>query len=214
MADDPKQMHDGRGAMRAAVIAGIAGPPLFAGVVVTLTVLERDFMSTLGWDPLAAPTRDWPSGLALGPLGPVMTFTFIVCGVLLAAFALGMYRAHRGTRAGTLASVLLALAGFAMSLLAFPTDPTNRSLPLTWHGVIHDSAFGLMGASLCLSLAAFGLAFRAQGGKLPIAVFSWTTAALVVPSFAVKGIVFYAFLAAFLAWCEAAAFDVRGSDLR
>ena len=195
-------------------MAGTAGPALFGGVVVTLTVLERDFMSTLGWDPLAAPTRDWPSGLALGPLGLVMTFTFIACGILLVIFALGLYRTYREARGGTAASVLLACAGLAMSLLAFPTDPTYRRLPLTWHGTLHDAAFGLLGAALCLSLAAFGLAFRAQAKRRAIVLFSWATAALVVPSFAVKGIVFYAFLAAFLAWCEAAAIVLRRSPPR
>jgi hypothetical protein len=34
---------------------------------------------------------------------------------------------------------------------------------------------------------------------------SWTTAALIAPAFSVKGLAFYAFLAAFLTWCVAAA---------
>jgi hypothetical protein len=198
-----------RRAMRAGVIAGTAGPLVFAGVVVTLTLLERDFMATLGWDPLAAPTRDWPSGLALGPLGLVMTVTFIACGFLLAVFAFGMHQAYRSTRGGPAASRLLALAGLAMGLLAFPTDPTYRHLPLTWHGLLHDAAFGVLGAALCLSLVAFGLVFRSTTRGRAIVIFSWATAALVVPSFAVKGIVFYVFLAAFLAWCVTAAFALQ-----
>ena len=53
----------------------LIGPLLFALVVVTLTLLQYDFLRGLGWDPINAPTFDWPSGLALGPYGIVMTLT-------------------------------------------------------------------------------------------------------------------------------------------
>jgi hypothetical protein len=196
-------------AMRAAVAAGTAGPLVFAGVVTALSILERDFMASLGWNPLAAPTRDWPSGLALGPLGLVMTLTFILCGVLLAVFARGMHDAYRSVRGGAPGSWLLALGGLAMALLAFPTDPTYRHLPLTWHGLLHDAAFAVLGAALSLSLAAFGFSFRTAGRGRAMMLFSWITAALIVPAFAVKGLAFYAFLAVFLTWCVAAALALR-----
>ena len=96
-----------------------------------------------------------------------------------------------------------------MALLAFPTDPTYRHLPLTWHGLLHDTAFAVLGAALSLSLAAFGFSFRAAGRGRTMAIFSWTTAALIVPAFAVKGLAFYAFLAVFLTWCVAAALALR-----
>lgn len=78
--------------LKTAAMCGIAGPILFAGVVVTLSFLERDFMLSLGWDPLTAPTRDWPSGLALGPGGFVMTGAFLASGLLLVFFAFGLRR--------------------------------------------------------------------------------------------------------------------------
>ena len=97
-----------------------------------------------------------------------------------------------------------------MGFLAFPTDPTNSALPATLHGRIHDAAFVALGVTLIASLVAFGFVFRAgkKGGAGPI--ISWMTAALIVPAFAVKGIAFYLFLAAFLAWCETAAVRMRG----
>jgi Protein of unknown function (DUF998) len=192
---------------KAAGICGVAGPLLFASVVTVLSFIERDFMVSLGWNPLTAPTRDWPSGLALGPGGIVMTVTFLLCGVLLVLFALGLLRAFPAGRIGGAASLLLAAAGCAMFFLSFATDPTNSSVPATLHGRIHDAAFAVLGAALLASLAAFGFVFRRQG-KRGMAIFSWLTVALTVPSFIVKGIVFYVFLAAFMAWCELTALQL------
>jgi hypothetical protein len=192
---------------RTAALCGIVGPMVFAGVVAVLTLLQRDFLRTLGWNALTAPTRDWPSGLALGPLGFAMTAAFLACGMLLVLFGLGLRASLRPVPVGSAASVLLALAGFAMCFLAFATDPTNSTSPATLHGRIHDTAFAVMGAALFASLAAFGLAFRGAG-RWASAVSSWATAVLIVPSFALKGPVFYFFLAAFLAWCEVTAFQL------
>ena len=52
--------------IKLAARAGLIGPFLFGGVVTTLTILKYDFLRSLGWDPIYAPTFDWPSGLALG----------------------------------------------------------------------------------------------------------------------------------------------------
>jgi Protein of unknown function (DUF998) len=191
-------------ALKTAAACGMGGPILFASVVAALTVRERGFMLTLGWDPLVAPTRDWPSGLALGPEGFVMTATFLVCGLILAFFVFGLLREFRSDKGGRTASIFLFLAGLAMCLLAFPTDPTNSAAPATLHGRLHDGAFATVGVALLASMAAFGFVFRRRG-QWGTAIFSWGTAALIVPSFTVKGIVFYFFLAAFLAWSEVAA---------
>jgi hypothetical protein len=95
-----------------------------------------------------------------------------------------------------------------MSFLAFSTDPTNPLAPATVHGRIHDAAFVFLGISLFASLAAFGLVFRGKEKWRANAVISWVTAALIVPAFIVKGFAFYVFLAAFLAWSEAAAIQL------
>jgi len=169
-----------------------------------LSFLEKDFMRALGWNPITAVTHDWPSGLALGPLGPVMTTAFISCGLVLVFFALGLRRAFHAAPAASAASVLLALAGLALSFLAFPTDPTNSLQPPSVHGRIHDAAFVSLGATLIPSLVAFGFIFRTGKTRWAATVISWATAALIVPAFAIKGITFYFFLAASLTWCEAA----------
>ena len=69
-----------------AAFSGLAGPILFAVVVTVLTVAQADFMRSLGWRPLG-PVIDWPSGLAMGPYGWLMTITFFVCGGMLAFIA-------------------------------------------------------------------------------------------------------------------------------
>jgi hypothetical protein len=114
---------------RLAALGGILDPVLFAGVVTSLSILQYDFMRGLGWDPLHAPTFDWPSGLSLGPYGIWMTLTFIVSGLLMATFALALRTAlDKGTapRIGTLG---LLLSGCALMGLAFTTDPTIRTTP-------------------------------------------------------------------------------------
>lgn len=67
-------------AIHVAALAGMAGPLLLGGTIAALTWLQRDFMRGLGWNPISAPTLDWPSGLALGPYGNVMEAAFIGSG--------------------------------------------------------------------------------------------------------------------------------------
>jgi hypothetical protein len=59
--------------------AGILSPALFAGIVTALTFAESGFMRSIGWEPFGN-VLDWPSGLALGPYGWLMTINFFVCG--------------------------------------------------------------------------------------------------------------------------------------
>src|SRR5512138_2995873 len=102
-----------------AALVGMVAPVLFAVVVTGLTIAEADFMRTLGWNPLG-PVIDWPSGLAMGPYGWIMTITFFVCGAMMVFFAYGMQLALQER----LATTLLMAAGVAMMGLVF-TSPTG-----------------------------------------------------------------------------------------
>jgi hypothetical protein len=139
-----------------AAIGGIVGPLLFAGALATLTVLEYDFMRSLGWDPLRAPTLDWPSGLSLGRYGILMTLTFVLCGALMGFFALGLRGELAANRLNRIGTRLLALAGLTVCGLAFATDPTRRVTPATWHGRLHDLSFVLLGLSLLPAMLTLG----------------------------------------------------------
>jgi len=183
-----------------AALGGILGPVLFAGVITTLTILQYDFMRGLGWGPIHAPTFDWPSGLSLGPYGIWMTLTFILSGLLMATFALALRTAlDEGTalRIGTLS---LLLAGCALMGLAFTTDPTLRTTPATWHGRLHDLSFVLLGVFMLASMLGLGRAFQNNARWRGFGRYTFVTAALAIPSFALKGIAFYLFLGAILTW--------------
>ena len=183
-----------------AALGGILGPLLFAGVVTTLTIVQYDFMRSLGWDPIHAPTFDWPSGLSLGPYGIWMTLTFILSGLLMAIFALALRTALNGGTAPRIGTLGLLLSGCALMGLAFTTDPTIRTTPATWHGRLHDLSFVLLGVFMLSSMLGLGRAFQNDTRWRGYGPYTFVTAALAIPSFALKGIAFYIFLGAILVW--------------
>ncbi len=83
--------------VRRAALGGIIGPIMFGFIVVVLTILQYDFMVGLGWRPFADSDVPWPSGLALGPYGWLQVANFVLFGLLLIVFAIGL---HRGVAAG------------------------------------------------------------------------------------------------------------------
>ena len=174
------------------------GPLLFGAVLIILTFVEYDFMRSLGWRPLRV--IDWPSGLALGPYGLWLTITFLISGLFMAIFALGLRNALGSGAAPQIGTLGLLLAGCALAGLAFPTDPTFRSYPKTWHGVLHDLFFVLLGLTLLTAMLALGRAFQTRPRWKGYGLYTYITAALALPSFALKGVAFYLFLAAILTW--------------
>ena len=180
------------------------GPVLFGTMLVILTWAEYDFMRSLRWHPLYAPTVDWPSGLALGPYGGWMIATFIVGGLLLMLFAANLGQIFYGAGAK-----LLFTAGIALTMLSFLTDPTFRADPaVTWHGVLHDSSYVLLGLTLLPGLFLMARAFARQPHWRWQARLTWLVLALTVPTFIIKGITFYIFLFGVLLWYELIALKI------
>jgi hypothetical protein len=190
-------------------LAGLIGPILFAGMVAWLTIVEYDFLRTLGWDGLRRPTLDWPSGLALGPYGGWMIGTFIVCGLLISLFGLGLRTYLEPGLFSTSGTTLLVLAGVAMIGEAFLADPLMDPGPPTWHGILHDAFFVMLGLTLMPGMLVLGRAFQFDRRWRGLAVYTWLTAALALPTFFLKGIAFYIFLAAILAWSEVIAWHLK-----
>jgi len=178
------------------------GPLLLGSAIVILTWLEYAFLLSLRWHPLYATTIDWPSGLSLGPYGGVMISAFILSGLLLAGFALGLYKALAADPGAKRATVLLFIAALAMLLLGFKTDPTYRTTPHTIHGLIHDGAFVLLGLTLLPALFLLSRIFQRNPGWHGYARYTLITVLVIAPAFALKGIAFYVFLAGVLAWFE------------
>lgn len=189
----------------------LLGPILFALVLVTLTIIQYDFLRGLGWHPINDPTFDWPSGLALGPYGIVMTATFIISGLLIALLALRLKADLKPAATSQAGSVLLVLSGLALASLAFTTDPTIRSTPATWHGRLHDLSFVLLGLTLFPSMIVLGFVFQQNGSWKKFSLYTWLTVACAIPAFILKGAAFYVFLLAILFWIETLAWKLNFS---
>lgn len=187
-----------------AALAGIVGPFLFGTMLVILTVLEYDFMRSLRWDPLLAATTDWPSGLSLGPDGGWMVATFILGGLLLVLFALGL----RQLFPASLGPAFLFIAGIGLMTLSSLTDPTYTSAPPTLHGQIHDAAYVLLGLGLLPGLFILAIEFGRRPEWRRPARLTWLVLALTVPTFIIKEFTFYIFLLAVLAWYELTAMKI------
>jgi hypothetical protein len=183
-----------------AALGGIIEPVMFTCAVTVLTIAQYDFMRSLGWDPIHAPTFDWPSGLSLGPYGIWMTLTFVLSGLFMVIFALALRITLGEGTASRIGTLSLLLAGCALGGLAFTTDPTIRSTPATWHGRLHDLAFVLLGIFMLVSMLGLGRAFQNDPRWRGFGTYTFVTAACAIPSFALKGIAFYLFLAAILTW--------------
>lgn len=183
----------------------LIGPALFAIVLATLTIIEYDFLLSLGWHPILDPTFDWPSGLALGHFGWIMTLTFILTGLLMTLFASRLFLDLKRSAPSKLGTSLMAFAGLFLATLAFTTDPTIRDTPATWHGRLHDLSFVFLGLTLFPAIIVLGFAFRADPRWKNFAIYTWGTLALAGPAFFIKGAAFYVFLFAILLWNELAA---------
>ncbi|HVF25337.1 MAG TPA: DUF998 domain-containing protein [Anaerolineales bacterium] len=188
--------------IKLAARAGMIGPFSFGVVLTTLTIIKYDFLLSLGWHPLLAPTFDWPSGLALGEHGWIMTAAFLVSGFMMIIFASGLRLGLPPTRPAWIGTLLLSLAGLALMGIAFTTDPTIRSTPATWHGRLHDLSFVLLGLTLMPAMIFLGFAFREHPHWINFSRYTWITVALALPAFWLKGAAFYVFMLAVLIWCE------------
>jgi uncharacterized membrane protein YidH (DUF202 family) len=169
-------------------------------VLVVLTAVQHDFMVGIGWRPLGDPAGAWPSGLALGPYGWVQILNFVISGLLLAIFAVGLHFGVTGGRGSRVGPILLFVAGIAMALMGFETDPIRRTTPRTLHGWIHDLAFVLF--ALALLSALFFLWQRLRKDRLwrNHARYTLATGILAALLLATPGVAYYLFVGVVLLW--------------
>jgi hypothetical protein len=173
---------------RLGLLAALCLPATIAG----LTIVQAPFMRTLGWDPVRAPTMDWPSGLALGPYGVALTVQFVAAGGALFNLADGAARWLR-TRALRIARPMrlaLSIAALGMVGLAFPTDPTLTTRVATWHGRLHDLSYVLLGLGLS-GAAIAGIVGSLAAGKRGIALALGLSVLVVATGFVLKGWLLY-----------------------
>jgi uncharacterized membrane protein YidH (DUF202 family) len=189
----------------AAAVAGTIGPVLFGSLLLALSVLEYDFMIGIGWHPLMNPAGAWPSGLALGPYGLVQVASFVVSGLLLAFFSLGLHLGARDGYGSPLGPAFLFVAGTAMVLMGFETDPIRRIGPRSLHGIVHDAAFVIFILAFLAALFALWRRFESDPRWQGHARYTLATGILAVLLLLLPGVAYYLFMVTLLAWIEATA---------
>jgi hypothetical protein len=192
-----------------AALAGMVGPVLFGTVLLALTTLEYDFMLRIGWHPVTDPAGAWPSGLALGPYGSLQVANFVVSGILLMLFALGLHLGTTNGRASRIGPGLLFVAGMAMALMSFETDPIRRVGPRTLHGLIHDVAFVLFIFTLLGALFSLWRRFTTDPRWRGHARYTLATGMLAMIFLLLPSVGYYLFILTLLAWIEGTAIRLQ-----
>jgi hypothetical protein len=82
-------------------------------------------------------------------------------------------------------------------------------MPATRHGRLHDSSFVIIGLTLMPAMLLLGFVFLKDERWKNLALYTWITVALAIPTFWMKGFAFYIFLFAILIWCEVIALRLR-----
>ena len=182
-------------------------PALFAVVVAALTIVQSDFLRSVGWDPVRRSEAGWPSVLALGEYGWVQVANFAVSGLLEAAFAVGLARPLRRTSA-TIGCMLLAVTGVGLALEAFKPDAPAGSGSPTWHDEIHGTVFPVVVTSAMATAFVLAVGLWNERGWRGYGLYSLLTATVALGTLPLQtasafGQLFeYVFFGSLLLWLE------------
>jgi len=194
--------------IRVGAFAGMVGPVLFGVVLMALTAVQYDFMIGIGWRPLEDPAGAWPSGLALGPYGWAQVLNFVVSGLLLMLLAVGLHCTAASGHGSRIGPILLFVAGGAMALMGFNTDPILREGPRTLHGLVHDLAFALFVLSLLSALFFLWRSLRRDAPWRGHARYTLATGVIATLLISLPGVAYYLFIAVVLVWIEVTAIQL------
>jgi len=150
---------------RALTACGVVAGPLFVASVLAQMAVRAAF------DPVRHPL----SLLSLGPAGWVQVTTFVVCGILATAGAVGLRRVLVGQPAGTWGPILFGVYGVGLVWGGvFPADPAFGFPPgtpdgapaeLSWHGVLHGIAPAAAGIALIAACFVFARRYVRRGER-------------------------------------------------
>ena len=133
---------------------------------------------------------------------------FVPFGVALIFFAVGLHRGLAGD--SKVGPALLAVAGVAMVLAGFKTDPDISAGPQSWHGMIHGFAYLLFVFSLLPAFFFLWWRMRRDPQWLGHGVYTVVTGIYMVILFLTPWpSSFYFFLALMVAWVEVLALRLR-----
>jgi hypothetical protein len=165
---------------------GVLGPPLF------IVVFLVEGATRASYDPVRLPI----SLLSLGDRGWTQTLNFIVDGVLLVAFAIGLAQSlSTAGRASWWGPILIGILGIGVLCAGvFPTDPGGGYPPSAHPGnssgiTLHDIATLVVFASLAGACIVMGHVFAVHGQR-GWAWYSRATGATVVVGFVLIVIAF------------------------
>lgn len=181
---------------------GIAGPLLFATLVLLQDLLQYDYLVANGDDPW---TTSPVSVNALGPYGWIQILNFAAIGLSVLALAIAAHRGIHGPNQSRAGPALIALWGLAWLLAMFPIERVPHSLSGTLHGI------SFVALSL-LAIPMFLLTWRRLGrspGWEGFARYTLAMGLLTLPleaaSIALQDIApfswFYVWVLALLLWC-------------
>jgi hypothetical protein len=169
----------------ALLICGVLAGPLYVAVT-AIQALTRD-----GFDP----TKHRYNLLTLGDIGWIHRANYVVAGILMVLFAVGVGRALRQGRGALWGPRMLGLYGLAyVSSGLFVADPVIGFPPGTlapstsWHGMLQMASRSV--SSVALVAASLVIARRFTGmGLRKWAWFSWAAVPIALGAFAVLGAV-------------------------
>lgn len=181
---------------------GVAGPLLFAVVVLVLDVVQYDYLVANGDDPwTTAPV----SVNALGPYGWLQIVNFGVLGLSVIGLSVAAHRGIRGESRSIVGPAFIALWGVAVLVSMFPIEPQ----PQSFSGYAHGIAFIVASLALIPMYVFMWRRLRQSPGWESFARYTLIMGVLTFPleiaSFALQEIIpfswFYLWLGAQLLWC-------------
>src|SRR5689334_5876007 len=141
MTTSVQEPSKGRGeqstATRLLLVCGVIGPLLFIIVFLIEGATRENYN----------PFRYAVSSLSIGDRGWIQAANFLMVGVLLVAFAIGLRRALKGSRGGLWGPILIGLAGIGLfgagifttdPIFGYPPDAPLVLAQYTVHGHLHD----------------------------------------------------------------------------
>ncbi len=166
---------------------GAIGPLLF---VIVLLIEGATRAGYSAW-------HNYGSSLGLGDQGWMQITNFLVCGLLMLGFAIGLRQVFRTGRGSVWGPLLLGIFGLALIVAGlFVTDPslgyppgTHGSGPQTIHGMIHGLAGLAVFSSLTFACFVMARRFAGDANWKGWALYSIVTGVVVVASFVASNVV-------------------------
>jgi Protein of unknown function (DUF998) len=131
-------------------------PAGLALVLLVLSLSERDYLRAIGWSPVRRTGTEWPSVLALGPHGWVLSIAFVAAGA--SAVPVGWWLLTTAQRRLLhVGSILFIVMGAGVMAVAFSADPPTASGE-SWHAHVHNLAYPMLIVAALSSAALFSFA--------------------------------------------------------